>query len=667
MSDQGLDNAQFGYALDGVDGTGITVPSGASGIRGWLSGIYNASSVTLHNDALAIIAAINSTVDISGTVWVDATSSATPVYYVRRETIVETTGVVTVAFYTPGGTLVSLTAPQIANLQAITDSQRIQSNTLVYTATASGTGYSSGNILVNSFGIDTQVTTPTIVYNVWLNASTNAVLSAAPTGGTFTLASQPVTSPTLAQETGGNLAGINTKLLTGQGTTATSLAVTLPTTQVPTGYSLDGTDTTGVTQLAGGVGIRGWLSGIFSKLNLGPQSVVNSISVNQSQKTSITGITSTVSAVTNLLDPTGAASTDVRLYNSATITIVDASVTFSSVAFSTASNSTFTLGVINGVVAIDLATAPGIPTFTPSFISYGGSTRTFKVDLSSVNYLRVTSAGAAGITCTIDLNQEAVPNTLIASASSSVGTVNLVASNQLATLSPSITDLTAGINVTTTSGSFTPTWGVSHKFTLLVDSVAGTNPTLNVTVEERTNSNGTWNTIYTFPTITANAVYESPFLAITGNQYRYVQTVGGTTPSFSRSISRIQSNVQVSPINRVNRYGGVGLSASNFPIGAQRIRKINIRNANTVVIYQQFHNPTNGAALTNGAVPSTAETHAVAAVTGFLDLNHMDFGPNGESYGGNTVVALSTTANTYTALTAPQQALVNLNIVATVG
>jgi hypothetical protein len=49
----------------------------------------------------------------------------------------------------------------------------------------------------------------------------------------------------------------------------------LPATQVisaaalplPTGASTDGTDATGVAQLTGGVGIRGWLSGIFQKLS----------------------------------------------------------------------------------------------------------------------------------------------------------------------------------------------------------------------------------------------------------------------------------------------------------------------------------------------------------------------------------------------------------------
>lgn len=35
-----VDNVPDDYARDGIDGTGITPPSGGSGVRGWLSGLY---------------------------------------------------------------------------------------------------------------------------------------------------------------------------------------------------------------------------------------------------------------------------------------------------------------------------------------------------------------------------------------------------------------------------------------------------------------------------------------------------------------------------------------------------------------------------------------------------------------------------------------------------
>lgn len=67
-------------------------------------------------------------------------------------------------------------------------------------------------------------------------------------------------------------------LAKGQQVMANSLPVTVASDQsavpvsaaslpLPTGASADGTDATGVVQLTGGAGIRGWLSGIFSKLS----------------------------------------------------------------------------------------------------------------------------------------------------------------------------------------------------------------------------------------------------------------------------------------------------------------------------------------------------------------------------------------------------------------
>lgn len=90
----------------------------------------------------------------------------------------------------------------------------------------------------------------------------------------------------------------------GQALAASSLPVVLPAAQITTltppsntGYALDGTDATGITQLTGGVGIRGWLSGIFSKLS-------NPLAVTQSGTWNINNVSGTVSL------PTGAATAD---------------------------------------------------------------------------------------------------------------------------------------------------------------------------------------------------------------------------------------------------------------------------------------------------------------------------------------------------------------------
>ena len=50
-------------------------------------------------------------------------------------------------------------------------------------------------------------------------------------------------------------------------TVTPALAISAAALPLPTNAAADGTDATGVTQLTGGIGIRGWLSGIYSKLS----------------------------------------------------------------------------------------------------------------------------------------------------------------------------------------------------------------------------------------------------------------------------------------------------------------------------------------------------------------------------------------------------------------
>ena len=54
--------------------------------------------------------------------------------------------------------------------------------------------------------------------------------------------------------------------------------------------------------------------------------------------------------------------------------------------------------------------------------------------------------------------------------------------------------------------------------------------------------------MFHFPRITATGIYRSPTLLLTGNRVRYVQTISGTTPSFTRAISRLQSQQNVQSV-----------------------------------------------------------------------------------------------------------------------
>ena len=134
-----------------------------------------------------------------------------------------------------------------------------------------------------------------------------------------------------------------------------------------------------------------------------------------------------------------------------------------------------------------------------------------------------------------------------------IGAVNLAANQTLGTL----TTLTSGnlgipgiiadvasaaLAATATTAAFTPTFGTSYEVVIPVTAMTGTAPTLDVGVEESDDSGTNWFRVYDFPRITGTGIYRSPKLALTGNRIRYVQTLGGATPSFTRSISRLQSS-----------------------------------------------------------------------------------------------------------------------------
>lgn len=109
----------------------------------------------------------------------------------------------------------------------------------------------------------------------------------------------------------------------------------------------------------------------------------------------------------------------------------------------------------------------------------------------------------------------------------------------------------AAITSTATTSALTPTGGVSYEVNIPVTAVSGTTPTLDVTIEESDDAGTNWFPVYSFPRITANGIYRSPKLPLTGNRVRYVQTIGGTSPSFTRAINRLQCNDVADPIRQL--------------------------------------------------------------------------------------------------------------------
>ena len=70
-------------------------------------------------------------------------------------------------------------------------------------------------------------------------------------------------------------------------------------------------------------------------------------------------------------------------------------------------------------------------------------------------------------------------------------------------------------------------------------------------VQESYNAGTNWVDIYHFEAIKTTVVYISPVLSLQGNRLRYIQTISGTTPSFTRSVSRLQNNLDYVYIRQV--------------------------------------------------------------------------------------------------------------------
>jgi len=101
----------------------------------------------------------------------------------------------------------------------------------------------------------------------------------------------------------------------------------------------------------------------------------------------------------------------------------------------------------------------------------------------------------------------------------------------------------AALTSTATSAAITPANNsCSFEYNVIVTAVSGTSPTMDVVVQESDDTGTNWYDIYHFPRITAAGQYRSPLIPQTGNRVRYVRTIGGTSPSFTNAVNRVQSN-----------------------------------------------------------------------------------------------------------------------------
>jgi hypothetical protein len=125
--------------------------------------------------------------------------------------------------------------------------------------------------------------------------------------------------------------------------------------------------------------------------------------------------------------------------------------------------------------------------------------------------------------------------------SQTLATVSTVTSASLS--AASVTDIaSAALTTTATSAAVAVTNVQSAAFAVNITAVSGTNPTLDVVIQCSVNTT-TWQDIYHFERATASATLITPNVELPCAQIRYVRTVGGSSPSFTMSLTRWSKNI----------------------------------------------------------------------------------------------------------------------------
>lgn len=149
----------------------------------------------------------------------------------------------------------------------------------------------------------------------------------------------------------------------------------------------------------------------------------------------------------------------------------------------------------------------------------------------------------------------AVTTVSTVSAVTTVSTVSAVTSSNLG-LSGLVADVAStAITTNIIVAAIAPTWGVTYEVNIPVTVVSGINPTYDVVIQESDDTGTNWFDVYRFPTITSIGLYRSPKIQMKGNRLRYNQILGGSNPSFTRSVNRLQTNDTVN--NNISQHADI--------------------------------------------------------------------------------------------------------------
>lgn len=148
----------------------------------------------------------------------------------------------------------------------------------------------------------------------------------------------------------------------------------------------------------------------------------------------------------------------------------------------------------------------------------------------------------------------------------------------------SFQDLSATYTGSGNSSTFSSSTFPSQAFQLWVGTVTGTNPTMDLKIQE-TFDGSQWFDIYHFPRITTSStVFQTPPIRMTGTSYRYVRTVAGTTPSFSGVVinrlarSGVNASVVRNFFDRSINLNTLNSVSGSYPIGGCNVVEMTVCN-----------------------------------------------------------------------------------------
>lgn len=310
---------------------------------------------------------------------------------------------------------------------------------------------------------------------------------------------------------------------------------------------------------------------------------------------------------------------DMQNYRNLNMQIIGSSgITAGAIAFETTNDTT--LSPAGVLLLVNETTAPVFGLITGTAVITANQTRTFTAQ-SNFRYVRarISTPFAGGtVQASVNLSAENSKDNITTLGTTTnqignIGTVNTVSNVTSAgiansTQTPDIAS--SAITSTTIGASIIPTIGLSYTTSIVVTAVTGTSPTMQVNIEESLDAGVTWFVTYAFPLITATGTFNSPSIQMTGNRLRYNQTLGGTTPSFTRTISRVQSNAAI---------GNAILKSSNASLESTITTANTPQNALIANINRNYFEIVNNDATTN----------LLVKVGGTASVNSIKIIPNG--------------------------------------